>query len=111
MLLVRFALPTSDTVVAENIDDLVTDLNLCTIADEFGRSSPFADDILESVDELFIGLHSVDVGKHRLCSDENLGACISTIYCGCIRINRVGRYRFITSMDIESWKWRFIILL
>ena len=55
MLLVRFALPTSDTVVAENIDDLVSDLNLCTNADEFGRSSPFADDILEGVDELFIG--------------------------------------------------------
>ena len=56
MLLVRLALPTSDTVVAKDVDDFVADFHLCPIAKELGRSSPFTDDIFKSVNELLVGL-------------------------------------------------------
>ena len=104
MLLIRLALPTSDAIVAKDVNDLVADFDLRTIADELGWSSPFTDDVFESVDELLVGLHSVDIGERRFSSDEYLSASVSTVYRRCIGINCVGRYRFVTSMNIESWK-------
>ena len=45
MLLIWLTLPTSDAVVAKDVDNLVADLHLCVIADELGWSSPFTDDV------------------------------------------------------------------
>ena len=108
MLLIRLALPTSDAIVAKDIDNFVADFDLRTVADELGWGSPFTDDVFESVDELLVGLHSVDIGERGLSSDKDLSASVSTVYRRCIGINCVGRYRFVTSMNIEGWEWRFL---
>ena len=77
MLLSRLALPTSDAQRSQNILNFVADLDLCSIADEFGRGSSVLDNVFERVDKLFVRLHSVDVGDERFCSDKELSTCNS----------------------------------
>jgi hypothetical protein len=77
-LLMRFTLPAANKKGTEDVDNLVADLDLCSVTDEFGHGSSFSDVVLESADELLVCFHSVYIGKEVFGADEDLGKPEST---------------------------------
>ncbi len=57
MLVVWLRLPVGNAVHAQDLFDLIANLNLSTVTDELGWGSPFPDLIFQCIDELSVGLH------------------------------------------------------
>jgi hypothetical protein len=108
VLLVRFALPTANKKGTEDVDNLVADLDLCSIADELGHGSPFSDVFFEGVDELLVCFHSVYIGKEGLDAQEELGTGGQQRVYPSRGIRSNG---FITTVDIHGRKRRLVMLL
>ena len=59
MLVVWFALPVLDEVVAEYVLYTLADFGLCTIADQLIHGTTLPDVVLQSIDKLLVGFHPV----------------------------------------------------
>ena len=90
---------------------LIADLNLGTVADEFGGGTSIDNVVLQRVDELFIRLHSIHIADERLCANKELGAGGSIINGRNIRIDGVSGDQLITSGNIKRWIGRLIMFL
>ena len=102
LLLMGLTLPSRDEKDAENILDFVTDLDLSTVTEELGHSSPITDVILEGVDKLAIGLDTIDVsdmGTGPNKQDSSSGAIINSRDIG---IDNITSNRFIAPGDIKK---------
>jgi hypothetical protein len=62
MLHMGSALPIRDHQSAKNVFNLGADLNLGVIGDKFGRCTMTPDIVLKRVDELFVSLHTLNIG-------------------------------------------------
>jgi hypothetical protein len=86
MLLVRLTLPIGDAKGAENIFDLVADLNLGAIADQFHWSSTSTNIILKGINKLLFRFHSLNVSNVGPSTHKNLGSGLPTINSGRVEI-------------------------
>jgi hypothetical protein len=77
MLLVWLTLPNVDAVGAKDVDNLTANFSLSAVADEFVRSSPLTDLVFKRVDKLFISLHTVDVGKESVVTNNKMSRGVS----------------------------------
>jgi len=100
ILLVRFAVPVSNNIIAEDILDLTSDLNHSAVTEKLGGCSPFANVVLQSVDEFLVGLGTVDIRKERLRAIKELSLSGPGVNSRRVGNDLVGGNRFGTSMDI-----------
>ena len=71
MLVLGFALPVINDEGAKDFDDSFGDFDSGTVGNELVHSSPFADDIFECVDKLFLGMHSVNINDKGFTTNED----------------------------------------
>ena len=107
VLEVGFALPGIDHEVPEDIKDAFGDFNRGTVADEFVHGTAFTNDLKKSVDELGIGLHTVDVNDHGFTTDENLYRMDTVGVDGRgVGVNSVGGDGLMVTVDVAGGKRR-----
>jgi len=100
ILLVRFAVPSANNVVMEDVLDLASNLDHSTITEKLRGCSLCADVVLQSVDKFLVSLGTIDICEERLCANEKLGMGGPGINSKSIRDDLVGGNRFRMSMDI-----------
>ncbi len=81
---------------------LVTDLDLCAIADEFGGSTTLTDVILEGVDELRVGLDATSISDVGDGATVEHGSLSTMVNSRSVRVDNVTGVGFISTGNIES---------
>jgi hypothetical protein len=77
---------------------MFTNLNLCTVADEFGRCAALGDVVQKRIDKLFIGLDRVHIRSTGLSTNKKLSRGNATIDRWGVRVDGIGSHWFVTRM-------------
>src|SRR5210317_942845 len=86
-------------------------LGLGSVADELVHSAALPYIVLESLQELCVGLDSIDVTDEGSGASEELGGLEAVFDVGCVGINSIGGNVLITSVNVKSREWRTVVPL
>lgn len=101
-------MPITNTVSSKDFLYAVADFNLGAVTEKTIGSSAAPDIVFESADKLLVSFHLVDVTDEGLHAAIKLSAFGAGINGRSIRVYGVGCNGFITPMDVESRKRRFV---
>jgi hypothetical protein len=66
----------------KNLLDMFTNLNLCAVADEFGRCAALGDVVQKRIDKLFIGLDRIHIFSVGFSTNKKLSRGNATLIAG-----------------------------
>ena len=105
---VGFALPGINAKMPGYINYTVANLNTCVVADELVRSSPFMDDIQQSIDKPVVRFHWINIDVLSSMTNENLSGCTSVVNSWSIQVDGVSSNILIMASNTKRWKWRLL---
>jgi hypothetical protein len=111
MMLVGFALPIANTECLQNIQDPVANLDLSAVTDQFGGCTTATHFVKKDVDKLAVSFHAICVAYWRFHPAEELSNGLATVDSGCVRVDCVGGYCLVSSVNIHHGVWRLVVFL
>jgi hypothetical protein len=108
VLVIRLGLPVTDAIRSEDILNAIADFDLCPVAKQSVRSTASSNIIFKGINELFIGLHGIDIANEGFHSTVELGTAGTGIDGRRVRINSIGSNCFVTAVNIKGRKGRFV---
>jgi hypothetical protein len=96
---------------SKNLLDTFTNLNLCAVADEFGRCAALGDVVQKRIDKLFIRLDRVHIRSTGLSTNEKLSRGNATIDCWSVGVDGIGSHWFIMRMHVQGRIRRLVSFL
>ena len=100
--MVWLRLPVFNEQMVQNVMDLVANLNLSMITDEFGWGTMHVNDILKGVDKLLLSFHAKDISDKRFCANKDLGNLRSIVNGWGVEKNSVSGNWFCTVLNIAG---------
>jgi hypothetical protein len=90
---------------------MFTNLNLCAVADEFGRCSTLGDVVQKRIDKLFIGLDRIHICSVGLSTNKKLSRGNATIDRRSVSVDGIGSHWFVTRTYVQGRIWRLVSFL